>query len=108
MDNLTLGFILIGVALLLLVAELMFTTGGILLVAAAILDLIGLVMVFAAGDRYVGLITLAAEAILLPLLAVLAFYVWPYTPMGRRLIMQTIEQEGATLAASPTNQELEQ
>lgn len=107
MDNLTIGFILIGVALLLVVAELFLTTGGVLLIAAGIADLIGVVMVFVHGDRYIGLATLAAEAIVLPLLAILGFYVWPRTPMGRRLIMRTAEQEGATVAAIPEIQELD-
>lgn len=98
MDNLGIGFMLIGAALLLLVAELFLTTGGVLLVIAGIVDLVGLIMVFTYGHRSIGLITLAAEAIILPLLAALAFYIWPHTPMGRRLIMRNRDQETATLA----------
>jgi membrane-bound serine protease (ClpP class) len=108
MDNLTTGFMLIGAALLLLIAELFLTTGGVLLVIAGILDLIGLTMVFYFGDRYLGIVTLAAEALLLPMLAALMFYVWPHTPMGRRLIMKRGDQSGSTLASSPIYQELEQ
>src|SRR6185369_1427426 len=107
MDNLTIGFILVGLALVLLVAELFLTTGGVLLVAAGIADLIGLAMIFTYGDVYLGVITLTAEAIILPLFAGLAFYVWPRTPMGRRLILRRSAQDEDTLAAMPEIQELE-
>jgi len=107
MDNLTIGFILIGVALLLIVGELLLTTGGVLLVIAGIADLIGVAMVFVYGDRYLGIAVLAGEAILLPVIAVLGFYIWPHTPMIRRLIMKSDDQEFATVAAIPEIQELE-
>jgi membrane-bound ClpP family serine protease len=108
MDNVHLGFILIGVALLLLLAELFLSTGGILLAVAGLVDLIGLVVVFVYGEPYVGLVTLAAEAIILPLAASLMFYVWPHTPMGRRLIMRRTESASATLAETAVYQQLEQ
>lgn len=106
MDNLTLGFILIGIALVLTVAEFLLPTGGVLLVLAGCADLVGLVMVFYYGDRYMGFAAVAAEAIVLPLLAALFVYVWPRTPMGRRMIVRT-EHDDATLAALPANLELE-
>lgn len=108
MDNLTIGFILVGVALVLLVAELFLTTGGVLMVAAGIADLIGLSMIFIYGDPYIGFTTLAAEAVILPLFAALAFYVWPNTPMGRRMILRAQSHGDDTLAATPAIQELEQ
>jgi membrane-bound ClpP family serine protease len=108
MDNLAIGFILIGAAVVLLLGELLLTTGGVLLVMAGILDLIGVAMVFAYGDRYLGFVTIAAEAVLLPLLATLALYVWPHTPMGKRLIMRNTNHVGSTLASSSVYQELEQ
>ena len=107
-DNLTLGFILIGVAFLLVVAEFMLPTGGMLLLLAGCADLVGLVMVFYFGDRYLGFATMAVEAIVLPVLAALFVYVWPRTPMGRRMIVRSSEQQDATVAAMPENVELEQ
>src|SRR5262249_52887101 len=107
MENLHVGFLLIGAAIILLVAELFLTTGGALLVVAGIVGLIGLGMVFTYGDRYTGLIPLAAEAVLLPLVGALMFYVWPRTPMGRRLMMRNADQADATLAATPALLELE-
>lgn len=108
MDNLTLAFILIGVAFVLTVAEFLLPTGGILLVLAGCADLVGLVMVFYYGDQYLGFATLAVEALVLPLLAGLFVYVWPKTPMGRRMIVRSEDQESATVASMPGNVELEQ
>ncbi len=108
MDNLTLGFILIGVALILTVAEFFLPTGGILLVLAGCADLVGLVMVFYFGDRYLGFATLVVEAIVLPLLAGLFLYVWPRTAMGRRMIVRVDDQDNSTVAAMPGNLELDQ
>jgi membrane-bound ClpP family serine protease len=105
-DNLTLGFILIGIALVLTVAEFLLPTGGVLLVLAGCADLVGLVMVFYYGDRYLGFALLAAEAIVLPLLGALFVYVWPRTPMGKRMIVQSAADD-STLAALPANLELE-
>jgi membrane-bound serine protease (ClpP class) len=108
MDNLTIGFILVGVALVLLVAELFLTTGGVLLVAAGIADLIGLAMIFTYGDPYLGVVTLAAQAIILPLFVALAFYVWPHTPMGKRLMLRRATRDDDTLASTPAIQGLEE
>lgn len=105
-DNLTLGFILIGIALVLTVAEFLLPTGGVLLVLAGCADLVGLVMVFYYGDRYLGFALLAVEAIVLPLLGALFVYVWPRTPMGKRMIVQSVADD-STLAALPANLELE-
>jgi membrane-bound ClpP family serine protease len=107
MDNLAIGFILIGAAFVLLAGELLLTTGGVLLVMAGILDLIGVAMVFRYGDTYLGFVTIAAEAVLLPLAAALALYVWPHTPMGRRLILRSGDHAASTLANSSNYQELE-
>ncbi len=65
-------------------------------------------MVFRYGDSYLGFVTLAAEAVLLPVAAGLGLYIWPRTPMGRRLILRRVENDGSTLAANPIFQELEQ
>jgi membrane-bound ClpP family serine protease len=108
MDNLTLGFILIGVALVLTVAEFFLPTGGILLVLAGCADLVGLVMVFYFGDRYLGFATLVVEAIALPLLAGLFLYIWPRTPMGRRMVVRSEDHDGDTVATMPGNLELDQ
>jgi membrane-bound serine protease (ClpP class) len=107
MDNLTLGFILIGVALVLTVAEFLLPSGGVFLVLAGCADLVGLVMVFYYGDRYLGFATLAIEAIILPLLAGLFVYIWPRTPMGRRMMVRSESADETTIASMPANLELE-
>ncbi len=106
MDNLTLGFILIGVALVLTVGEFLLPTGGVLLVLAGCADLVGLVMVFYYGDRYLGFATLAIEAVILPLLAGLFVYIWPRTPMGRRMMVRSESADETTIASMPANMEL--
>lgn len=106
MDNLTIGFVLITLAVVLAAAELVIPSGGAILVIAAILDLIGLLMIFVYGDWYVGFATLVGQAILLPIFAVLAMYIWPRTPFGRRMIVEGTTSE-EKLVAFPGGEELE-
>lgn len=98
MDNVTIGLILIVLAIVLAVGELFIPTGGALFVIAAILDLIGLLMVFLYGDWYLGFGVLVAEAILLPLLTILGLYLWPRTPWGRRMIVSGQPDEDKLVA----------
>lgn len=106
MDNLTVGFVLITFAVVLAAAELVIPSGGAILVVAAILDLIGLLMIFVYGDWYVGFATLVGQAILLPIFAVLAMYIWPRTPFGRRMIVEGTPSD-EKLVAFPGGEELE-
>jgi membrane-bound serine protease (ClpP class) len=106
MDNVTIGFILIGVAILLAIGELLIPSGGAIIIVAAILDLIGLLMIFVYGDWYLGFGAIVAEAILLPLLAILGLYIWPRTPWGKRMIVQGQLEDGK-LVAFPGGEDLE-
>jgi membrane-bound ClpP family serine protease len=107
MDDTTLGYILIGVAFLLLTAELSVPTHGILIATGIFVAIIGVGMVFYYGGRYKGFITLTAVSLALPLFAAGVFYLWPRTPMGRRLIMKNRAEERETLANLPAIQGLE-
>ena len=107
MDNVTLGYILIGVGFLFLSAELAFPTHGILIATGIFVDIVGVGMVFYYGGRYKGFVTLTAVSLALPLFAAGVFYLWPRTPMGRRLIMKTRAEQRETLAHLPAIQELE-
>lgn len=76
--------LLLGVIFILL--ELFIPSGGVLAFCAAVC----LVGVLVAGFYYygpaTGTILLAVEAILVPVLIVVAIRVWPYTPVGRLVL----------------------
>jgi membrane-bound serine protease (ClpP class) len=108
MSDLTLGFLLIGAGFLFLIGEMAFSTHGMLVVLALVLDVIGVIMVMSYSDRYTGFLTLAAVALSFPLLLAFILYLWPHTPIGRRLILKKTAQEDATIASMPVLQELEQ
>ncbi len=107
MDYLTIGFALIALAVVLAAAELVIPSGGSILVVAAVLDLIGILVVFVYGDVYLGFATLVGQAILLPIFVVLAMYIWPRTPFGRRMIVEG-QPTDEKLVAFPGGEELEQ
>jgi len=106
MDNVTIGFVLVVVAILLVVAEIVIPSGGVLMIIAAILDLIGLSMIFVYGDWYLGFGVLVGEAIILPVLAILGLYIWPRTPWGRRMVIAG-QLDDNKLAAFPRSEDLE-
>lgn len=107
MDNLTLGYLLIVVGFFFLIGEAVFPTHGILIAVAIFIDIVGIGMVFYCGSNYQGFVTLAAVALSMPLLAAAMYYVWPQTPMGRRMMLRIRAEHGATIAHLPINQELE-
>jgi membrane-bound serine protease (ClpP class) len=100
---LTLGALLIGAGLLLLVMEL-FVPSGLLLVLALAAVAVGIGLVFE-YDTTAGLYALGATAVALPALAALLLYLWPRTPLGRRFFLPPSSSDD-TLAALEVNQEL--
>ena len=102
---LTLAFVLIAAGFLLLAAELIFPSGILAAVALAAIA-IGVALTFS-QDTTVGVITLLAIFIALPVAGKLILYYWPRTAVGRRFFLQTPEAD-TTLASAPGNQELEQ
>jgi membrane-bound ClpP family serine protease len=105
MDSLTVAYLLIGLGLILLVAELFVPTSGILFLACTLCILSGVVMAFYYGDASTGMVTLLGVFIAVPALATLGLYYWPRTAIGRRLILR---DQDATIAQMPVNLELEQ
>lgn len=106
MDNLTLAYVLIGFGIVLLAAELFLPTGGILFGVAMVAELAGVGMIFAYGEESSGWIALCGVFVLIPLFGAAMLYVWPRTPLGRRLIQQVEESEQTTVASMPVVQEM--
>src|SRR5947209_9306894 len=104
MDPLTIAYLLIVLGLALLVAELFIPTSGILFLVSSLCILGGVVLSFIYGDAAVGMVTLVSVFVVVPAVATLMLYIWPRTPMGKRLILR--DRDEAT-AALPVNLELE-
>jgi membrane-bound serine protease (ClpP class) len=99
-------FLLIGLGLVLLVAELFLPTGGILFVLSVAALVVGVAMTYL-YDAALGITTLIVVLIGAPALFGLAFYFWPKTAVGKRFFLHG-PQEDDTLASTPVNLELEQ
>ncbi|HLW68930.1 MAG TPA: NfeD family protein [Gemmataceae bacterium] len=108
MNDLTLGYILIGAGFGFIFVEMAFSTHGMFLVLALCLDVVGVILVLINADRYTGLLTLAAVVLSFPLLLGFVFYLWPRTPLGRRMILRKNPEEDETVATMPVLVELEQ
>jgi membrane-bound ClpP family serine protease len=106
MDNLTLAYVLIALGLVLLLAELFLPTGGVLFVLSVSALVVGVAMTFA-SDQSLGMVTLLAVFVAIPLLGSIAFHYWPKTPLGRRFVLSEPDED-ATVATMPVNLELEQ
>lgn len=104
MDPLTIAYLLIVLGLALLVAEVFIPTGGALFIASSLCILGGVVLTFVYGDTATGMVTLLSVFVVVPAVASLMLYIWPRTPMGRRLILR--DRDEAT-AQMPVMLELE-
>src|SRR4051812_42601587 len=104
MDPLTIAYLLIVLGLALLVAELFIPSGGALFIASSLCILGGVVLTFIYGDTATGMVTLLSVFVVVPAVATLMLYLWPRTPMGKRLILP---DQDATAAQLPVNLELE-
>jgi membrane-bound serine protease (ClpP class) len=106
-SQLALTLVLIGVGIVLLIAELFLPTGGILFALAVAALVVGVAMPFYYGDMEKGLLILLGVFIIVPAVMGLMLHIWPKTPIGRRMIRPGPEED-ATVAAMPVNLELEQ
>lgn len=108
MDQLLiLAYLLITLGLALMAGELFFPTGGLLFLASTLSIIAGIAMTFLYGDTFIGFLTLLGVFVALPVVGVMMVYLWPRTPIGRRLMQPGIDQD-ATVANMPVNLELEQ
>lgn len=108
MDHVTLAYILIGVGILLLAAEFVLPTGGILAGLGLFGMLFGVGMTFMYGDPSTGMIALVVTFVVVPVIGGVGVRYWPQTRMGQRFILNAPEDDDATVAGMPVNVELEQ
>lgn len=102
MDTLTLAIGLIAIGTILMAAELLLPTHGILLGLGGAGLVIGVILSFRLGMS-TGVTTLTIVAVLLPVAGVAALNLWPKTPMGRRLMLPEPDDiEAASLAPAAT------
>jgi membrane-bound ClpP family serine protease len=104
MDPLTIAYLLIVLGLALLVAEVFLPSGGVLFLVSSLCILGGVVLTFVYGDVPTGMATLLGVFVVVPAAGALLLYIWPRTPMGRRVILP---DQDATIANLPVNLELE-
>jgi membrane-bound ClpP family serine protease len=103
---LTMGLALIGVGFVLMVAELFFPSHGILLAMGALMTAGGVTLSYN-YDTQAGLYTTVGVAFALPAVGGLALYIWPKTPLGKRLFLNRPDAD-TTLASTTISKELEQ
>jgi len=97
MDPLTIAYLLIVLGLGLLVAEVFLPTGGVLFIASSLCILGGVVLTFVYGDAATGMVTLVSVFVVVPAVASLMLYIWPRTPMGKRLILRDRDEVTAQM-----------
>ncbi len=106
MNDVYLAYFLLALGLVLMAAELLLPTGGILF-AIGITGLIaGLAMVFF-YDKTQGLVTLIGLVVLLAGAGPLLVHAWSRTSLGRHLVLPGADDD-ATVANMPVHLELEQ
>ncbi len=101
----TLGYLLVAAGLILMAAELLLPTGGILFVLGIGGLIAGVAMIFS-YDATRGLVTLIALFIILPTAGPVILHYWPRTPLGRRFVLSE-PADDAAIANMPVNLELE-
>jgi membrane-bound serine protease (ClpP class) len=104
-DDLTLGYGLILLGLVLLLAEFLIPS-GILFALALTAMLVGLAVLFR-SDPSTGIGTLLVMVVAVPLVVRVAFRYWQKSPIGKRFVLQAPPADD-TLANMPGNLELEQ
>ena len=101
--ELTLGFTLIVVGFLLLGAELFIPSGGVLFVLALASLGIGVALTYQ-HSLQVGLATMIAVFIALPVVGGMLLHYWPRTPIGKRLVMNVPSEDESV---QPAQKQLE-
>jgi membrane-bound serine protease (ClpP class) len=104
---LTMGYALIALGFVLLLAELFIPTSGTLFVIAVASIAVGVTFTFW-YDTITGTWTLVGVFVALPILGKILLTYWPRTRFGRRMLLMAHTETDHTLASLQANQELEQ
>jgi membrane-bound ClpP family serine protease len=86
------AFLLLAIGLFAVVLELFVPSAGILGIVAGILIVTSVVLGFMESVSY-GVIVLTAAVVTIPGLLALMVKVWPYTPLGKRILLKDLKPE---------------
>ncbi|MCP4479099.1 MAG: hypothetical protein GY818_13525 [Planctomycetaceae bacterium] len=86
------AFLLLAIGLFAVVLELVVPSAGILGIVAGILIVTSVVLGFMESVSY-GVIVLTAAVVTIPGLLALMVKVWPYTPLGKRILLKDLKPE---------------
>lgn len=86
------AFLLLAIGLFAVVLELFVPSAGILGIVAGLLIVTAVVLGFMESMSY-GVILLTAAIVTIPGLLALMVKVWPYTPIGRRILLKDLKPE---------------
>lgn len=100
MSTLAWPLLLLALALVLLVAEVFVPSGGMIGVAALVALGVSLWQAFS-QSRELGYGFLAADFVLLPLTFALGMYLWPKTPLARRVFLKPPGPEDFEVSHAP-------
>jgi membrane-bound serine protease (ClpP class) len=100
MDPTSLIFLLVAAGVVLLLAELLLPTHGVLGVLGLLCLGAAIVVVFTI-NKWAGLIVFLAAILVSPLLLNLAMKLWAKSPVGRRVILQPVENARASVPVTP-------
>jgi membrane-bound serine protease (ClpP class) len=103
---LTFGLALVVISFVLLIAELFIPSGGVLFALSIVGIAVGVTLTYFYSPM-AGTLTLVGVVIALPTVGGAMLHYWQKSPMGRRFFL-TSPTEDATVAALPTNKELEE
>lgn len=85
MSDMAILFMLYGVGILMLIAEIFIPSHGVLTLAGVGFLIAAVVKTFSYGGREAGVVAILACLVFLPVFAFVAIKYWPRTPIGRRM-----------------------
>jgi len=104
---LLIGLGLLALSIVLIVVEVFVPSGGVIAIVAGIVAISGVVTLFRVSTTW-GLAGLLAMVILIPTAVAFGLRIWPYTPVGRRMLMGSRTEEDVERDRAQTRQEREQ